>query len=275
MTGRLVEDLDERAYHADPALSSTGAKQLLKAARVFDWVREHPRADTKAFDIGSAAHARILGAGAHYAVIPPELLGANGAASTKDAKEWMAQTRAAGLTPVKAAEAAQVEAMTEAVLAHDEARSILESPGKSELSAFAVEPVTGVDLRARFDRLPDDRTAIVDVKTTDDASRDGFQRTAAKYGYFLSEAFYGLVLSLIEGNAPRMSFVVVEKEPPYLVAVHSLADEFVEIGEAYVRRAIARFAACTEAGEWPGLPKADPIMPPMWLINEYMESRVA
>jgi hypothetical protein len=276
VTGQLVEDLDETAYHAHPALSSTGARLLLEAPARFDHNRRHPRPDTKSFDVGTAAHSKVLGVGSEVVAYPDDVLAVNGAASTAAAKAFAADARALGQTPVKAADARAVDAMAEAVLRHPVARQLLEAEGASEVSAFAIDPITGVEVRARIDRLTADRSAMIDLKTTDDASRDGFAKTVAKYRYDVQDAWYEDVLAIIEGSAPRMQFVVVEKSAPYLVAVHSLSDEFAEIGRHGAAKARAIYAACLEHDAWPGYPAEQAeLMPPFWLTAQYMESRVA
>lgn len=272
----IILDLPDHEYHARPELSSTGVRELLKSPALFDWGRKHPRADTKAFDVGSAAHAKILGVGAPIAVIPEDTLASNGAASTAAAKAFIANARAEGAIPVKQQVADEVDAMAEAVLAYKPARRLLELPGHSEVSAFAADPVTGVPLRARFDRLPDDRSSIIDLKSSEDASRDGFTKSVGNFRYDIQEAHYGEVLALIEGVCPQMDFIVVEKKAPHLVAVHTLSDEFREIGDHDAKRARAIYAACTEHDLWPGYPeKQDPLMPPFWLTAHYMETRIA
>jgi len=272
----IVHDLDEAEYHRHPALSSTGARELLRSPKTFDWGRSHPRADTAAFDVGSAAHAKVLGVGAPLAIIPADILATNGAASTAAAKTFIENARAKGEIPIKKAVAAEVDAMAEAILAHPKARQLLELPGHSEASAFATDTTTGVPLRARFDRLPDDRSAIIDLKTTEDASRDGFTKSVGNFRYDVQEAHYSELLVILEQIVVPMVFIVVEKNAPHLVAVHTLSDEFREIGTADAARARAIYAACKEHDLWPGYPEnQDPLMPPFWLTAHYMETRIA
>ena len=78
-------DMPELEYHARPELSASIAKRLIEPggpAR-WKWEHDHGRAETKAFDLGHAAHTLVLGAGTPIARIPDELLASNGATSTK------------------------------------------------------------------------------------------------------------------------------------------------------------------------------------------------
>src|SRR6266545_7773779 len=99
-----IFDMPFDVYLADPvpggSLSTSGAKTLLnKCPAIFAYEREHGRPDKAVFDFGHAAHSEILGDGMRIAVIPDELLGSNGATSTKAAKQFIADARADGAVP--------------------------------------------------------------------------------------------------------------------------------------------------------------------------------
>lgn len=273
----IVLDMPEAEYHAHPALSSTGARKILESPATFKYWREHPEPPRAAFDVGTAAHSKVLGVGAQIAVIPTEMLASNGAASTRDAKEFIAEARAAGFVPVKEDVAAEVDEMAEAILAHEEARALLEQPGNPEVSVFGTDPDTGVEMRARFDYLPDftaDDAWAVDLKTARTASPDGFARAVADHRYDIQQEWYLHLYALVTGDfTARMKFIVVEKEPPHLVGVHPLSAEFADMGRRRVRQALEKYAACAAAGIWPGYPKSEPLQPPTWLM--FQEGAIA
>src|SRR5665647_1017828 len=151
--------MPELEYHASPGLSSTGMKWLLRSPKHYRQNMDH-RVEKAAFDLGHAVHAKVLGVGMGVAIIPEDLLASNGAASTKDAKEFIAVSRAAGLVPVKADLVAKVDAIAEAVLANPKAHALLSLDGDTEVSLFADDPDTGVHMRGRIDYLgtfPDGR----------------------------------------------------------------------------------------------------------------------
>lgn len=263
--------MPEAEYHARPELSSTGARRLLEAPARFRWHQDNAEPPREAFDVGTAVHTKVLGAGAPLAVIPAELLASNGAASTKAAKDWIADARADGLIPVKQDVADEVDAIAEAVLAHPEAQALLAQSGNPEVSLFGTDPDTGVDMRARFDYLPDptvETPIAVDLKTARDASPEGCERAAAEHRYDIQQEFYLHLFAIVTGDfTGRMKFVVVEKEPPYLVGVYELANEFADMGRRKVRQALETYAACAAADLWPGYPTTpEPLQPPTWLM---------
>lgn len=262
----IVLDMPERLYHSHEALSSTGAKLLLKSPKAFDWNRTHPRADKTEFDLGSAAHSKVLGVG--YAVVVldyPNFL-------SKAAKDARDAARLDGKIPVLAKTYAEVNLMAESVLAHPKGRELLEQEGLvSEASVFAHDPEFDIDIRCRFDGLA---ARPFDLKTTGtSADADTFARTIFSFGYDVSRAHYLHTLYLATGDQREMAFLVVESTGPYDVGVHYLDDEYVEIGEGKARRARQLFAECMSSGKWPGhSPDATKVKPPMYAIYDYQDN---
>ena len=272
----VFDPIPETIYHADPvpsgSLSTSGAKALLRSPAHYRWQIEHPVTKV-AYDVGTAVHTLVLGVGASLVAIPDEVCASNGAATTKEAKAFVAEARAAGMVPLKSDVVTECNAMAESVLAHPLARALLETPGKSEQSMFAPDPDTGVWLRSRVDHLPDPssgETVMVDLKTAASADPRDFTRSAAEYGYDIQAEWYQRVLTLARGDVETaFRFVVVEKSAPYLVSVIELDAEFVNIGRARMRRAIDAYKTCRDADEWPGYEAITHLVgPPAWLAYE-------
>lgn len=277
MSARIEHDLPDAAYHSRPELSSTGARLLLPefggspAKFKYRQGREYTSA---AFDVGKAVHAEVLGVGARAVAYPDDVLASNGAASTKAAKDWAEDVRAAGNLPMKAAELRPIYGMSEAVLAHPTARALFELPGHREVSVFST--VDGVPTRARFDALTDDTPTGrfgIDLKTTSDsADGDTFTKTVVKYGYYLQEQWYRETL----GEDIRFAFVVVETTAPYLVAVHELGLSYKEMGRTLAKVARDTYATCEASGVWPGHPEDVQVLePPVWAAMAFDERHTA
>jgi hypothetical protein len=280
----IVKGMPEAEYHSRPELSSTEARLILDSAAKYRYKKDHPPLvnPSKKFDIGSALHSKVLGTGYEAVVIPTDLLASNGALSTTKAKEFVARARAKGLIPLKAEDFEPVAAMAEAVLANPTARAILEQPGAAETSVFA--QVDGVNVRARFDFLPDQgerRRIGADVKTTRDASERGFTRSIADYGYDVQRQWYLDALNATTGPMPvglepELVFIAVEKEPPYLNAVYQLPTVWTEMGRVKAERARKVFAECTESGFWPGYStEVTLVTPPTWYVYQHEEDYAA
>jgi hypothetical protein len=275
----IVLDLDERLYHAHSALSSSKARDLLTLAprKARDkWNRPEPAKTT--LDVGTAVHTKILGTGAKAVAYPPEHLTPSGYVSTKAATvEWAAQQRAQGLTPVTPETMKSLDEMAESVLAHPSARVLLEQSGHREASLFGTDPATGIQVRARFDFYPDDgpRPLALDLKSAIDASPRGFGTAVGKHKYHVQRGWYLDVNKFIGGHdLAEFLFVVVEKEPPYLVGVYTLPEQAADDGRKRARDARNIYAECLATGDWPGYsPKVETAdVPYYYLIDDSLEA---
>jgi len=275
-----VYDVPFEQYLADPvpggSLSTSGAKTLISVCpAAFDYERKHGRPNKLDFDLGHAAHSKVLGDGMEIAVIPDKLLGANGATSTKAAKEFIADARARGAVPIKSDVAAEVDAMATALREHPIAGKLLD-PGRGtpEQSLFWTDERTGVWRRARLDSLPHPalgRMIVVDYKTTDSAKPSAFAKSIARYGYHMQgDAYIDGIKAL--GLADDVAFLLIaqEKTPPYLISVVEMSAPALRIGRARNQRAIDLFKQCTETNHWPAYVDGIALVDlPIWAEREH------
>lgn len=272
----MITDMPEAEYHAHPALSSTGARLLLPeykgSPKTFQWAQTHRR-ESRAFDIGHAVHAKVLGVGQGIVTYPVEHLTPSGNPSTKQATvAWEQEQRAAGLTPISPADAERIDAMSEAVLSHDTARPIFEVAEHREVSVFA--DIDGVPVRARFDAISGETSRgviAVDLKTGDDATKSGFEKSVAKWGYDVQEAWYRDTYAAAEGRPiDEFFFIAVEKSGPHEVGVLRIPLVWLEMGKRKAAEARRIYRTCVESGEWPGYDTTiQDLDPPTWLVFEH------
>lgn len=269
----VVYGMPEVEYHAPKdELSSTGAKLLLESPAKFKYqIIDGHRVHRSGFDLGTAVHTKVLGVGERFITYPDEHLTPSGNVSTKaDTKAWEDERRAAGKIILTRNEQHLVDAMAEAVLAQPLARMLFERPGKPEVSVF--DEYLGVKRRGRFDYLPDDGGVAVDLKSAVDASPAGFARAAARYGYHVQRGHYLDMYERITGERREMLFVVVEKEPPYLVAVHRLNEQFADMGVTEALEAVDVYGRCVSTGEWPGYPATiNELQPPVFAVYDFQD----
>jgi hypothetical protein len=278
-----VQRLPAATYHADPApqpsLSSTLAKLALLKSAKHAWCacrRLNPgwqSSDRKTFDIGRAAHRAVLGAGDDYVAIPDSLLSSNGAASTKEAKAFIASARDAGQVPLKDDEVDQIEAMRIVAHARLADHGITLDPDRSELSAFA--QIDGIWCRAMYDNVPADPTQpIYDFKTCEDARPEACLKSVLNYGYDVQQEHYRAVWKAATGEDRRFVFVFQEKSAPHEVTLVSLSGSFQHFAERRAAKARKVWAECISTGVWPGYPTGmHEVDPPAWLIErEFQEA---
>lgn len=260
----IYPDHDEATYHADPALSQSGAKLLLDCPARYRYEMAN-RTEKDAYDLGHAVHAKVLGVGSPVATYPTEHLTASGNVSTKQATvQWVADQRAAGLIPITPEQAEQVDAMAEAILAHAEARALLERDGQAEVSMWWHEETalgwdtTTVPCRGRIDRLTthDGEPLAIDLKST--ARNTGpiaWRSAVLDHGYDLQAAAYDSGYQKLTGDPLPMTHIAVEKAAPYVVAVYPpMPWDYLARGARRWQQAIDTYAECIATGHWPARP---------------------
>src|SRR5690606_41415891 len=111
-------DMPEAVYHSRPELSSTGARRLLDSPARFRYFEDNPQPHKQVFDLGTAAHTKILGVGANIIEYPADHLTAPGNVSTSKATvAWEQGQRDNGLIPITSKDERRGDRMTKAELA--------------------------------------------------------------------------------------------------------------------------------------------------------------
>lgn len=200
-----------------------------------------------------------------------ELLRANGVPVTlwSDVQvEWLQNN--GQRTVLSAEQWDQLHRMRDAVMAHPAACALLTKvPGKAELSVYWNDPATGVLCRCRPDWWRED-DVLVDLKTCEDASPEGFAKSMANWRYDVQAPFYLDGVRLATGRKPRgFVFVAVEKKPPFAVGVYVLDSESLELGRAQYVADLRAYAECLRTDTWPGYgDKIQTISMPAWHANK-------
>lgn len=265
----LVFGMPDDVYHGDPvpggSLSSTFARLLTEHVPAKAKARRDNRRPTKPMNLGKAAHAHALGAG-------PELIVWQYDGRTKDGKAERAEKAALLATEAAVAvtesERDQILGMAAALRSHPGVAQILDESA-SEVSGFA--QVDGTWIRVRIDLLG--TRHAYDYKTCEDASRRGFQKSMATYGYHQQADLYERVLRVLghkAGDRP-MRFICQETQAPYLVQIHEADEEARTAARDLNDRAIRIFAECNTTGEWPGYERlfAEPTPLPAWYFYQH------
>lgn len=250
--GWFQDDLPEAEYHGmHDRLSCTGIKAILRAPSIFAEYQANGRPPKDSFDLGSVAHTLVLGTGWELSVWDGDSW------AGKEAQAHKAKAYAENKIPIKAEDHAQVVAMRQRLAEHPAGKWFEDGAGISEVSLFWTDPESGVDCRARVDRLTltdDGRPLIIDYKTTRDASPHNCRSDVAKFRYYVQQPFYqdGMVgAGLDPEGVAEFRFVFQEKTAPYPVTVVRLAGTAVWQGRQEIRKALNMYAACMKSGVWP------------------------
>lgn len=255
----LYLDIPEEEYHPSPGVSVSALKRFAEApAKV-----KVNRASTSSLAFGSLAHTAILQPhllADRYHVVDLERISAREKA-TKDA-----MAAAGGRELVKRSDWNDAMRLRDRVHSHPTLRDMLAPQGMQvEASFYWIDPITELLCRGRADALRDDWEVVIDLKSTVDASPEGFQRAVANYNYHWQQAHYERGLSFTWKPPQAFFFVAIETEDPFLPAIYELDTRAVDLGRRQVAENLERWAECERTGIWPGYPdQPQPLDLPGW-----------
>lgn len=271
---RSVPMRDYLAMHAvSHSLLQTVAERCPRAAWHGSWM--NPKRDSQssdaAQDAGTIAHSMLLEGHSDFVQVinpndhPAEKTGAIPEGWTnKSIRAARDAALAAGKIPVFTGTMRKCEAMVGA------AREYLESirakqphlyaamqPGGGESELTMVwEDEGGVLCRIRPDRCSTDWRVTVDYKTGGTtAEPDAWGRMQmVRMGYYGGAAFYRRGIRALTGVTTEYVFFVQEQEPPHLCSLVGMLPSSYDLGGMKTESALARWAECAAAGDWPGYP---------------------
>lgn len=271
MNTGIFAGLSNAEYHSGAGISKSGLDLISRSplhyyAAYLDPNRT-PREETPAMALGTAIHSAVLEPekfAADYLLMPKL------DRRTKDGKaayeDFTAQAEENGQTLISPDDYRACTTIA-AQLRQNPAAAVLFENGKAEQSAFWTDRETGVLCKARPDWLR--HGAVLDVKSTDDASPSGFQRSVLKWRYHVQAAWYLDGIHQATGVPPgAFIFCVFEKAPPYAAAFYYADNDMLELGRREYRRCLRLYADCLNSGNWHGYaPQILPISLPVWVLN--------
>jgi exodeoxyribonuclease VIII len=263
----LVHGMPNEAYHRGPGLSNSGLKTLRKSPWHFyathrlplpDWMLEDYDAETSsALFAGTLCHCATLEPAEfdrRYVVGP--------AGVNKNTKDWKAF--------VAAAAPRQVITAKQYAIAHGQAAALRMLPavadildgGECEVAGYWIDEATGVLCKCKpdcmnrtFGTVDAPAAMLLDVKTTQDASKAAVKNTIARYGYHHQAEWYSRGVTQAAGM-PVAGFVFcfVESSYPFACSAFEIDPEAYEVARRENREALNLYAYCDRMQSWPGFP---------------------
>ncbi len=258
-----VYQIAPEAYHSDPcetpSLSTSVGKVLLSKSPRHAFMA-HPRlnpnyvAEEKAaFDLGSAAHALMLGDPTRFAIID--------AADwrTAEAKKKRELARLDGKIPLLTKHWEDVQKMVAAgklqLASHEDASDAFIG-GKGVPEVCLIWQEGKIWCRCKLDWMPKQGSVFYDYKSTGmSANPDSWERQFYAMGYDFQCAFYRRGIQKVLGiGQPHFEFVVQETDDPYALAVVAAHNSTVEMADRKVDKVLEWWGWCLENNKWPGYP---------------------
>jgi hypothetical protein len=144
--------------------------------------------------------------------------------------------------------------MIEAIKVHPLGAPMIRD-GLAQMTLSWKDADTGLRCKSRLDYYIRSLALIVDVKTCDDASPEGFRKAVVKYDYHVQDALYRSAAGVLKLPIENFAFLAIEKEPPYGLAVYTLDAEAIGRGYTRARRDIDTLAHCLRTNHWPSYPE--------------------
>lgn len=263
---RIVRDLPNDEYQADPAIGSSGFK-LLKRSRLHYWeARRNPerveRVATRALRRGSAFHCALFEPHDfpnRYIAIPEDLN-----RRTNEGKATWKAIEERGQVPMTVKEIAQVNAMANAARSMPFSTVLLEDHAdlvENETSIFWTDPRTGARCKVRPDLLirpckmfP--RGFILDGKSCEDASPAAWPRQAWNYDYPTQAAYYqdGFMVAFGTDAPPDFLWLAQESAAPYAGKYYAAGEDLLAYARKQYAPLLELFAESDRTDTWPGYP---------------------
>lgn len=207
-----------------------------------------PKPQTPAMRLGALVHGIVLGHSDAFAVFDGE----------RRSKKWDAfrdEHVAHGVALDRiftTAEVGRAERCADAIARHPRAAYWLRDC-RTELPVTwtmgrRVCATRGIDALGR---------AIVELKTTTNASASSFGWRAKSMGYMGQLAFYAYAARSIGADPLEHVIIAAETAPPFDVTTHVLSMRAKDMWQRTVVALLERLQVCEESGEWPGCSDAD------------------
>lgn len=228
--------------------------------------QENPPEPTPAFFFGSALHTRLLEPGIfpeRYIVAPKV------DRRTKEGKaKWAAfEVTAEGKEILTDDDYAVIQAIAARIAEHRVSAFI--RGGEAEVCIVWDDAKTGLRCKARLDYVHRQQAFQIDVKSTRDASPDGFAKALWNYGYYQQAAWYFDGWKALTGDEGAFVFLAAEKDPPYAAAAYEMHEDVITAGRKAYEGAIAIYKQCEESGVWPSYSDSVEMMNlPPWALQK-------
>lgn len=245
----IIKGIPIAEYHKSAATSKSQLDQFAKSPAHYLSSLTTPRKETPAMRIGSIFHGMVLEPERVKIAVAPQC--------DKRAKDGKATWEAFclenhGAEIVTADEGEMLKGMVESIRNHPAASALLSGKGIAEGSCWWYDEQSGELCRCRPDYYRRDLGIIVDLKTTEDASPEGFARSIWKYAYHRQAAMYLDGVEAATGDIIKgFVFVCVEKASPFAVATYRLDMQGEEAGRISYKDLLLNLAECRVKKHFP------------------------
>lgn len=248
----IIPGLPIADYHNRDGLSKSKLDLLHESPEIFRDFQSGVFAPetTTAMQMGSFVHALVLEKRTDFVAQPETILDENEVMVRWDGRKSICKAWTAAQTKpiVSSDDACKITGMAMAAI-YDPLASKLWESGRPELSLFARDEL-GRLFKARPDWTGSDY--FVDLKTTTDASADGFGKEIYNRRYHVQAALYLRVAGWLGMPQTKFYFVAVQKSTPPRVNVRLLHESALDLGNEELDDDLKLLKQCEDSGNWFG-----------------------
>jgi exodeoxyribonuclease VIII len=239
-------------YHEYSGASASRLKDMMDSPAHMRYKMLNPKPPTKDMITGTAVHSRILEPDKFFKEFVKSPNFDRRTNAGKAAADDFALNNL-GKTIILPDQFEICQRSYDSVMSHPDVRKLLEADGECETSLFW--KFREINCKARIDKrvLVGDQKMILDVKTTSDASPEGFPREITNWRYDLQAAFYQAGENIVNGDPPSLGFLflAIEKEPPYAFGLYLLDEASLDVGQKKFLRMLDLWEKCDKDDVWP------------------------
>lgn len=279
---RIANEPDDVYFQRDLAVASNSGLKVLaeRSPMAYHWYMTHPEDDesSTALDFGHGFHCATLEPekfARTYCVLPndaprrPTQAQWNAKKPSPESQQamdwwrvWMTDNQ--GRTVLSANDYDMIQGMAGSARANlleipNGKGKVIEIVGgelfdmcEKEVTYYWTDPRTGLQCKSRVDLDCAELEFGGDLKSTIDASPEGFARGITRYRYHQQHAHYCDGRSIVTGKPwKNFLFFACEKAKPHVPGVYQVNAMAEERGFELRNRALDTLKVCIETGKWP------------------------
>lgn len=245
-----VLNITEEEYRSLPHLNASKFKAFYKSP--FHFTKQESPEETEEMRVGTAVHALLLEPNTYSSKFAYAPLGLD-RRKTEDKQKYAEFVAAsAGKVVLKGESREIVEGCVNAISMHPTAVKIMRKCDTEQV--IVADLVEGVTCKGKLDLMCVPCGVLADIKTTGrSADHKAFTYEVEDRLYWLQAGFYGLLAEAMYQKEFKFSFIVVEKEPPFGVAVHAFSPELMKQCKDKVRLLLTEYSHCQTHNAWRGI----------------------
>ena len=240
----LNNDLTHSNYYNDTEyISNSMLNNISVSPEYFRFRQDNPQPATAPMKLGSAIHMNVLQEfNKHYAVSPKF------DKRTKAGKEDYAEFSKKHMFKdvISESDFHIIEQITMKLMKDRMVKALLQQGEPEKIIQWNNEHYD-INCKGMLDYYREGADMIIDLKTTQDASYNGFMRSVRKYKYHKQAAFY-----LDAVKAQRFIIIAVEKTPPFSINIFEMGDDIIDEGRDMYNHELESYKYCEENDYWPG-----------------------